>query len=199
MPEPMPGESTPEPEEPGRFYRASAVFYFLLAVAAVVWIGLERGTVPIDLFFVPATVFGDIACGLGAGGLIIVLAELGRRWFSPFARLEDRLRQMLVGVTESEAVAIALVSGFAEEIFFRGAVQGSWGWLWATLLFALMHTGPDRLIGLWTVFALFAGALFAGLTLMRGTILSAVIAHAFVNAVNLRRLVSMPEANATEQ
>ncbi len=199
MPESLQEESTPEPIEPGRFYRASAVFYFLLAVAAVIWIGLERGSVPIDLFFVPATLFGDIAWGLGAGGLILVLTDLGRRWFSPFAKLEERLRQMLVGVSESEAVAIALVSGFAEELFFRGAVQGSWGWVWATLLFALMHTGPDRLVGSWTVFALLAGALFAGLTLMRETILSAVIAHSFVNAVNLRRLASPPETRHTDQ
>jgi membrane protease YdiL (CAAX protease family) len=54
------------------------------------------------------------------------------------------------------------------------------------------------LIGLWTVFALLAGVLFAGLTLLRGTILSAVIAHAIVNAVNLRRLVTLPLPDPAE-
>jgi len=174
------------------------VFYFLLAVAAVVWIGLEQGTIPSHLFFEPEKLFGDLALGLGAGGLILIATWLGRRWLPSFARLEVRLREMLVGVTASEAVAIALVSGFAEELFFRGAVQGSLGWVWATVLFALMHTGPDRLIGLWTVFALLAGVLFAGLTLLRGTILSAVIAHAIVNAVNLRRLVTLPLPDPAE-
>lgn len=90
-----------------------------------------------------------------------------------------------------------MLSGFAEELFFRGAVQGSWGFVWATLLFALMHTGPDRAFRLWTLFALLAGALFGGLMLWRGNLLAPVTAHFVVNAVNLRRIaVSEPPARA---
>ena len=90
-----------------------------------------------------------------------------------------------------------MLSGFAEELFFRGAVQGSWGFVWATLLFALMHTGPDPAFRLWTLFALLAGALFGGLMLWRGNLLAPVTAHFVVNAVNLRRIaVSEPPARA---
>lgn len=179
----------PQIEPRGRFFRRAAVFYFLLATGAIFWIGFDRGSIPANLFVEPAQVAVDIVLGLAAGSLLLAATWVGRRHVGSFAKLEARLAQLLRGVTRSEALALALISGFAEELFFRGAVQGSWGALWATVLFALMHTGPDRLIGIWTLFALAAGALFAGMTVVRGTILSAVIAHALINGVNLRRLV----------
>lgn len=85
-------------------------------------------------------------------------------------------------------MALALLSGFAEELFFRGAVQGSLG-LWAgTAIFALVHTGPHRSFRLWTAFAAAAGLLFGVLFAWRGSLLAPIAAHVAVNAVNLREL-----------
>ncbi len=183
----MSGEQPQERE--GQFFRHAAVFYFLLATAAVIWIGWEKGVVSHQLFFDPETLAGDLLLGLAGGGLLLLITAAGRRFLPSFAGLEDHLATLLTRVTRGEAAALALLSGFAEELFFRGAIQGSWGVIWATGLFAAMHMGPDRLIGVWSLFALFAGALFAGMTVVRGTILSAIIAHALVNGVNLFRLV----------
>lgn len=109
--------------------------------------------------------------------------------FLPAAReLEDRLAGLLGPVSTSEALVLALLSGFAEELFFRGAVQASLGWIPAALLFALLHTGPGRAFRLWTLFALVAGFLLGGMMLWRGNLLAPVTAHALVNGINLRGL-----------
>jgi uncharacterized protein len=85
-------------------------------------------------------------------------------------------------------VGLALLSGFAEELFFRGAVQGSLGLWLGTAIFALVHTGPHRSFRLWTAFAAVAGLLFGGLFAWRGSLLAPIAAHVLVNAVNLREL-----------
>ncbi|RMH16959.1 MAG: CPBP family intramembrane metalloprotease [Acidobacteria bacterium] len=174
---------------PGAFFNTAAIFYFLLAVGGVLWLGLARGTIPLELFLIRGRIAGDLAWGLGAGGVLLLLWHGGRRLLPGARDLERQLEDLLRGVTPSEAAAMALLSGFAEELFFRGAVQGSFGWIWATLVFALMHTGPGPSFRLWTLFALLAGLVFAGLTELRGTLLPAILAHALVNGVNLHHLV----------
>jgi membrane protease YdiL (CAAX protease family) len=115
----------------------------------------------------------------------------------PAARgLEERLGELLGGITAPQAIALAALSGFAEELFFRGAVQGAVGWLAASLLFALLHSGPGRELRLWTLFALCAGLLFGALMLWRGNLLAPVLAHFVVNAVNLYRLRGTPSPGA---
>ena len=87
----------------------------------------------------------------------------------------------------------ALLSGFAEELFFRGAVQGTWGVWVATALFAALHTGRERGLWVWTVFAAVAGLAFGGLTILTGNLLAAIVAHCIVNAVSLTRLARRGE------
>jgi membrane protease YdiL (CAAX protease family) len=111
------------------------------------------------------------------------------RRLSPAAReVENTLAQVLGPLTAAEAVALATLSGFAEELFFRGAMQDAWGFLPATLVFTFLHTGPSRHFRAWTLFAAGAGLLFGGLVLWRGNLLAAVLAHFLVNAINLVRL-----------
>ncbi len=132
----------------------------------------------------------DLGLGLGAGLLLLGLWAAAERIF-PLARdLEARLAQALGPLSSSEAFALALLSGFAEELFFRGAVQGTLGLVAATLLFGLLHSGPGKELRLWTLFALLAGGILGFLMQWRGNLLGPVAGHFLVNAVNLRRLAS---------
>ncbi len=174
---------------PGQLYRLAWVFYLLLAFGGVAWVGWREGTISLSLF-----VGEDWAVDVLLGSLSAALL-LGFWWLAerllPLAReLTAMLTRRIGPLDRGEAVALALLSGFAEEFFFRGAVQGSWGLLWATLLFALLHTGREPALRLWTVFALLAGLLFGGLVLWRGTLLAPIVGHALVNAVSLLRLTS---------
>jgi hypothetical protein len=173
---------------PGRFYRLAWTFYLVLALVGGLWIGLARGVIPLSLFVSPKSVALDLGLGVAAGLLLVGLWHLGTRRLPAARDLESALSRILGSVPPSEIFALALLSGFAEELFFRGAVQGSVGFLPATLLFGLLHSGPGRAFRLWTLFALLAGLLFGALLLWRGNLLAPFTGHFVVNAINLRRL-----------
>jgi len=181
-------QETPAALPRGQLYRVAWVFYLLLALGGALWLGVRRGTIGLDLFLDTSGWWLDLGLGLAAGGLLLAVWQLGLRLLPSADALERKLAEMLAGVELTEVVALALLSGFAEELFFRGAVQGAWGWPLATLLFALLHVGPGAAFRVWPIFAALAGLLFAGLMLWRGNLLAPVLAHALVNAVNLGRL-----------
>ncbi len=191
MPSDLPTD-TPENDPPDRvgIYRLAWTFYLVLAIAGVIWIGTSQGSIPFALFMDPASWWVDLGLGLIAGLGLVALWDAGRRFVPAMRELEKILAEQIGPLDRSEAFALALISGFAEELFFRGAVQTSWGWGWATVIFTLMHSGSGRAFRWWTLFA-FVGALaFGGLTFYRQTILAAVVAHTIVNSINLRRLAA---------
>lgn len=102
--------------------------------------------------------------------------------------MDDQLRNLVGPLSPPEATAIALLSGFSEELFFRGAVQGSFGWLLATIVFALLHTGPSSALRLWSLYAAAAGLLFSGLVLWTGNLLAPIAAHMLINGIGLWRM-----------
>ncbi|MCZ6726911.1 MAG: CPBP family intramembrane metalloprotease [Acidobacteria bacterium] len=168
-----------------RLYSIAWAFYLVLALAGTVWIGW-RGDLGWRLFVDPARWWQDLAAGAGAGLALVGLWVLARRWLAAARRVEVHIAGLLGEISGEEIFALAVISGVGEELFFRGAVQGSWGWLWATALFAVLHTGPGRAFRLWTLFALVAGLVFAGLTLWSGNLLATIVAHSVVNGLNLR-------------
>jgi uncharacterized protein len=154
----------------------------------VVWVGLRQGSIPLALFVRADGWWLDLLLGIGTGLFLLGLWQVGLRFLPLAGRLEDRLTQVLGPLPRDEALALAVLSGFAEELLFRGAVQGAWGIFAASLLFALLHTGPGPAFRLWTVFAAVAGLSFGALMVWRGNLLGPVVAHILVNAVNLYRL-----------
>jgi membrane protease YdiL (CAAX protease family) len=181
---------SPTPLAPGRLYRFAWGLYLVLALAGVVWIGIQRGIIPLSLFLDTRRWWLDLGVGAGAGLLLLGLWSVAERIFPLARELEARLAQALGPLSGSEALALAVLSGFAEELFFRGAVQGSLGWVAATLLFGLLHSGPGKAFRLWTLFAILAGTVLGLLMVWRGNLLGPVTGHFLVNAVNLRRLAS---------
>jgi membrane protease YdiL (CAAX protease family) len=182
--------SSPSPE-PGRLYRLGWVVYLLMAVAGILWIGFRTdGPIPLGLFLDRESWWLDLLLGIGSGLLLLGIWWVGERVFPLARQLEEQLAAVLGPLTVAEAVSLAVLSGFAEELFFRGAVQGQWGWLAATILFAVLHTGPGRAFRVWTLFAVVAGGLFGALMTWRGNLLAPVLGHFLVNGVNLRRLAS---------
>ncbi len=171
-------------------YRLAWSFYLVLAIAGVIWIGTRHGSIPLALFFDPTGWWIDLGLGLIGGLGLVAVWDFGRRSVPAMRELERRLAEQIGPLDPSEALALALISGFAEELFFRGAMQSSWGWGWATVIFTLMHSGSGRAFRWWTLFAFVAALVFGGLTFYRGTILAAVVAHVVVNAINLTRLAA---------
>lgn len=188
----MPEHPPPEEEAlpPGQLYRLAWVFYLLLALGGVLWVGTREGSIGLGLFLAQDW-WIDLGAGLLAGGALLGLWWLAERLSSDARALTDLLRRRLGPIEPGEAVGLAVLSGFAEEFFFRGAVQGSWGWFWATVLFAVLHSGRSRELRLWGGFALLAGALFGGLVVWRGVLLGPIVAHVTVNGVSLLRIAGL--------
>ena len=75
--------------------------------------------------------------------------------------------------------------GVGEETFFRGAVQQEFGLVVASLLFGVVHVGPDRRYLVWTAWAVQAGFLFGVLYEVTGGLLAPILAHSGHNAATL--------------
>lgn len=174
-------------------YRLAWIFYLVLALGGAVWLGAQEGVIGIHLFVDPDTWWIDLGIGLATGSLLILVWHLGRQALPAARQLEEELAELLGPLKMSEVVGLALLSGFAEELFFRGAMQGAWGWLPATVLFALLHAGPGAAYRSWTAFAAIAGLAMAGLMIWRGNLLAPVVTHVLVNGINLGRLSRQQE------
>jgi len=170
-----------------RFFPLAAVFYLALAIAGIVGLGAQRGALGVAVWIDPGGWWTDVAIGLGLAALLLALwAALVR--FAPGARrVEAELRTRLGPIRRSEAVALAVVSALAEEVAFRGALQSWLGWLPAAILFALAHFAPQRHFRWWTLWALAGGLALGWVTLERGTLAAAIVAHLAVNSWQLVR------------
>jgi hypothetical protein len=173
--------------------RLAAWFYAALLAVAVVW-ALLAGR---PLFFAspqaaregidPAR---DLAVGLLAAGVVILLSDCitrSTRWGEALAR---ELAALLGRPGIGHCVLLALLSGVGEEAFFRGAVQPATGLVGASLLFGLAHFVPRRALLPWTGFTIAAGFLLGILFDATGNLLAPIVAHATINAVNLRILTT---------
>jgi membrane protease YdiL (CAAX protease family) len=175
------------PAVPG-FYRLAWGFYLALAIAGGIWVSAREGSLPAALFLDPQRWWLDLGLGVAAGGGLLAVWRLLKALLPAGEVLEQHFAGLLAGLEPGRTVALATLSGFAEELFFRGAVQGQWGLVPASLIFGLLHTGPGAPFRLWTVFATVAGFTLGGLALWRGNLLAPIVAHFVLNAVNLRRL-----------
>lgn len=174
-----------------RRIRMAILVYGLLACSAVVW-GLWRGTP--NLYFHPHPLFvlpfpAGTLVALAAGSGIGLVVASGTRFLvhrTVWARrLHVEFRELLGPVSPSAVAFLALASGIAEELFFRGAMQPVFGYLVTSLLFGAVHIGPSREFWPWTAWAGVMGFVFGGLYVATGELLAPIAAHVIINYENL--------------
>jgi membrane protease YdiL (CAAX protease family) len=174
--------------------RLASLFYGGMAALALLWRGpLVAGPVffASDQAAAEGVRWGpDLGAGLVSAVAVIVLSrELTRR-----TRFGDVLARSLahaIGpLTRVQIALLALLSGCAEELLFRGALQPHLGLLPTSLVFGLAHFVPRRELAPWALFSVAAGLLLGGLFEWTGNLLAPIAAHIGINAVNLDRLVA---------
>ena len=180
--------STDPASDPVPIVRAAAQFYALLLAAAVLWSFYLGESL---LFRSPACeargirVGADFALGIAAAAVVIGFSE----WLTHRTRLVREFAVALAGLLGRrslvECVVLALASGFAEEAFFRGALQPQVGLVAASLIFGVVHFIPRREFLPWTAFSVAAGFLLGWLFDTTGNLVAPVVAHTTINAVNL--------------
>ena len=183
----------PGPQAPVRvpLVRLALAFYGVLLLAAFAWAALDGRALA---WLPPSEVPGAVSAwrALGAGLLAAAIVVLASQQLSERTRLGAQLARLLgdaLGpLTLAQCWLLALVSGIAEEAFFRGALQPQVGFVAASLLFGAAHFVPRRELLAWTFFAIAAGFLLGWLFAATGSLIAPVAAHVGINGVNLRRL-----------
>lgn len=170
---------------PHSFLGPAAVFYGALMAAAILWRFLAGRAGPFTVNPVREQFPLELLIVAGTLGLHILLDLFGPRVSRTFARLFERLRSMLGRIGPAEALALAALSAFGEEAFFRGTLQPALGFWPAALLFALSHFPAGRDLVLWPVYALAMGLILGYLVILAGDIWSAVALHFIVNLFSL--------------
>jgi membrane protease YdiL (CAAX protease family) len=165
-----------------RFVRFAALFYGSLTVAAALWSGL-RG---FDLRFFGSSGALGALLGLSTAVATVALGLLAYRLLPVLREIAEELAPRLVdGASYGGLALVAVFSGVGEETFFRGAIQQEFGLVVASLVFGLVHVGPDRRYLVWTVWAVLAGFLFGALYEVTGGLLAPILAHSGHNAATL--------------
>jgi uncharacterized protein len=165
-----------------------AAMYGAMLAIALVW-AFVRGLFPGWWSFDGAAALG-LAAGLGVGlGLAgVVLSKQMEAKVPGVQKLGDRFAAILAGASTRDAIALAFLSAVGEEALFRGCAQEEWG-LWpATILFAVVHSGPERVYLWWTASAFVFGIGLALLYEYQGGLLAPILMHFTINAINIRSL-----------
>ena len=136
----------------------------------------------------------DVGAGLAAAALVIAVSALLAERTEWGRALAGELAALLGPLDTRHCLALAALSGLAEEALFRGALQPLVGLVPASLLFGLAHFVPRREMAPWCLFAVAAGLLLGGLYESTGNLVAPVTAHAAINAVNLRLLAARAPA-----
>jgi membrane protease YdiL (CAAX protease family) len=185
-------EESETPRPPASIVRMGLFFYGAMGIAALVW----RMWTPGDSILHPSpeaaarawSVPAALGAGLAAGLVALAISEALTRWTALGKALSDLLAESLGPLDRANAWLLALASGLAEEMFFRGALQPKVGIVGASILFGAAHFLPRRELALWSVYAIGIGLGLGALYEWTGHLVAPVAAHVLVNGINLPRL-----------
>ena len=163
---------------------AALRFYLVLGLLAMGIIALQ-GQLSWRLFFPTerAAASASLLWSLGGTLLLVALSLYASRNFLWAQRLDREFRRILSPLGSWQIGAIALSSGTAEEVFFRGAIQPLLGLIPTSLLFGAVHFIPRKVFLPWAAYAAFAGFLFGCLFELNGTLFPNTLCHVAVNFV----------------
>lgn len=163
--------------------RFAVPFYGVVAVFALGFALFSTGVR--GLFGEAAPTVEGVLVGLGLGLALVALSRVGSRAWNPMRRAMESLATLLGPIGRGEAILLALLSGVAEELLFRGALWPHLGLVGTTLLFGLVHVLPRRPLWVYPLFATAAGLLLGLLRDGTQSLVPPIVAHVTVNALNL--------------
>ncbi len=183
----MYGDEIPPEESPPSMVRMAAGFYAGMLALAFVWAG-AAGRLP--LWTEMPTLDSLLrwgAVGLLFGLCVVIGSTLLMRlqWAQ---EMSSAFSNILGPLSWGQAFLLALFSGIAEELLFRGALQPTLGLPLTSLIFALVHWPPSRKLIPWTISAGLMGYAFGWGFERSGHVLGPVIAHFVINFLNLHAL-----------
>lgn len=163
------------------------VFYGFLGAAGAIWIHFAC-PVPLSRLFQVENRWLTYCVGIGAGLAVAGISALLVRYYKPAKVLEQEFGYLLGNQGVGEIFLLAGMSGVAEEILFRGALQQWVGPYLSAAIFALAHPPFNRRLAMWPVFAFAVGLLFSFELELTGNLVAPVLTHVVINLINLLRI-----------
>ncbi len=179
---------SPEGElEPRAVLGVGVVLYCVLAVTALLWLWARD-----RLEALPLAAIGRhgpwlaAAVGLAVGWLGALVVAFMTTHMQKLREHETMTRRVFGCMGEVSAVAFVLVAAVAEELFFRLAVQDSFGLAGSVAVYVVLNISIG---GLWWLPITLLHALALGLIVQQGFgLLGSATANAILNHLSLRRM-----------
>jgi membrane protease YdiL (CAAX protease family) len=166
---------------------AATIVYIPLMIlgGALAWFWQESLPGNLD----PLVLGTGVLHGFGAGCILVVLTWLTGARVRALRLLKEEFRSTLGDISSLQILGLALLSGVAEELLFRGTLQPWLGLSWSAIIFGLLHIVPNVVFLPWTIFALITGFIFGWLYEKCDTLAAPITAHITVNWLNLWLIV----------
>ena len=199
--EPIDTDDAAIPEDRPPFKLSIAVLYALILVVGLIWcrLGSHRLIVPRAI----GDRSLDLAIALAAGLAVVLAVALIARWTALLEPIEAELASRIGPLTRREVWTISTYASLVEEVFFRGAFLPSAaralgspvaGLVITSLVFGVLHKGPNRRFLPWTLFATLAGGLLGWLYLRTGDIVAPTFLHFVITVANMSRIARRARA-----
>lgn len=141
--------------------------------------------------FVLAIITGIILAALGYG--FYKWMKKAKKFQAIVELFEDVLSPAFNNLKPRDIVILSMVSGFSEEIFFRGLLFTHFGIIISSLAFGILHM-PGFKFWIYAVWAALSGALFCFFLSISGSLWLPVIAHIINNMIGMFILQKIKKA-----
>jgi uncharacterized protein len=193
----------PEPKQLDKLLDRNTVLTLTIAIeaflllCATLWMVFEKLDIRPMLYLSKRTVI----IGLLAGNLVslanLAILWAGRRWSQRsflLRSMRDLVTLEMVPIFGRlkfiDRFFIALISGFCEEIFFRGVLEKSCGMASSAFCFGLAHF-PSLYYFPYAIWATLIGLLMSLLSQICGSLWCPIIAHAMINLISLNVIANL--------
>lgn len=158
----------------------------ILAIALAIILGFIFKLSILDLFKFSSK---DILIGIVATILLILINLLFIFVLPRYIKLLRPLKEayeevcgMVYDLNIFLALPIAIISGFAEELLFRGVIQQLLGIIIASIIFGICHIGNKKTLP-YGIYTIFIGFYLGYLFIYTGNLLAPIIVHTINNAI----------------
>jgi membrane protease YdiL (CAAX protease family) len=185
-----PQENIHTPPQVPNIIRVSSLIYGVMTIVGLILMRFAHQNLP-ALGLPTASEFSIgilIAIGLLTAGVLLSIGYFFEDFFPSYRYFRAVMMQTLGRVSLPSALYLSMISSIGEEIFFRGGLQPFAGLALTSILFGLMHIGPDGRGSAWSIWAAIAGVLLGWSFEETGSLLPAFIGHFTVNAYGILRL-----------
>jgi membrane protease YdiL (CAAX protease family) len=182
---------------PGAFGRTRPVVIVLTAYAAV---GAGAAGMTVALGHNPlacsgwldmhggASVLSSLGAGVCIGALTIAATRVMVRRAAWARALHSALRPTVHRAHDAMLLAVAMASALGEELLFRGLLVPVLGVVLSALVFGALHQVRGEARWGWMAWATLMGLIFGVVFAATGSLAGPIVAHAMINAANLRFL-----------